>query len=297
MLARLHALPGKRPDDAAPWSHFLRQTRPRLEREAERIALTCGRLYQSVDALARLAPAQPEARREAHALLARVCAAAFGWLVGCAPEPSAADAPPSGGALGTLYEAKVRLWGCFLLAQWCEALTLGLAEMNAMLMESVDIRATHSWSVPAARALGALCALGPLTLAGDPNGTWLRELEACGADVVAHDARAGAPAPARALVAIWSDANGRGSAGLDLVRAFEGSTLATIGEWEGRTYGAYADGLEPRGQSFSAECQAFVAGAYELRAETALPNWPLAKDALLVWERKEQSSRPGTVVP
>lgn len=280
---RMHRLPGRRPHEASPWLTLLRASRPRLERLRAEVAATCARLVGAVELCASLSAA---AGLEAHLLLARFCASAFGWLMGCAPEPEerAQAAPASGSAYGQVYASKVQLWGCFLLAQWTEATTLGLAELNAMLMESVDIRSRFSWSVPSARALELLCSLGPLSLSGDANGTWLSELRARGADVESLEPAA-QPSSSRALVVCWPDARGAGLSGLETIRAFGGAVLATLGEWRGRTYGAYADGLGEHGQSFSAECQRHVTDAFGLRAEAPLPNWPLARDALLVWER------------
>jgi hypothetical protein len=192
------------------------------------------------------------------------------------------------GEYGRGFEEKVMLWGSFLLAQWAEAMTFGLAEMNSMLMESVDIRSRHSWSVPAQGALAALSGLGShgaLALAGDGNHVWRDALRARGADVEEHEPHA-EPRQARALVVIWPDPQGAGAAGLELVQGFRGQTLVTMGEWAGRTYGAYADGLGSHGQSFSAECQAHVEATYELKGETPLPTWPLARDSLRVWSRR-----------
>lgn len=283
-VARMHRLPGKRADEASPWVSLLRACRPRLDRLSAEVGGTCARLLSALELAASLSD---EAAEEAHLLLARFCASAFGWLMNCAPEPQGRPAalPAAGCAYAEEYRGKVRLWGCFLLAQWTEATTLGMAELNAMLMESVDIRSRHSWSVPSDAALSELCALGPLSLAGDRNGTWLAQLRQRGADVEPLEPGA-KPSGGRTLVLCWPDAKGEGPAGLDAVRGYDGRVLATLGEWRGHTYGAFADGLREHGQSFSAECQLHVGDAFELRSVTPLPNWPLARDALLVWDRR-----------
>ncbi|KAG8470428.1 hypothetical protein KFE25_008849 [Diacronema lutheri] len=288
-LQRMHTLPGKKADEASPWGRLLRTSRPRLDKMSSQVGVTTARLLAAVEA-ASSHPAAPTAgcALEAHLLLAHVCSSSFGWLMGCAPEPRAPAyaAPLCAGSYAALFAAKVRLWGCFLLAQWAEATTLGLSELNAMLMESVDLRSRHAWSVPSVRALGVLGTLGPLALAGDANGTWLAELRARGVDVEPSELAA-RPDDGRALVVCWADVRGVGAVGVELVRAFGGRVLATIGEWRGHTYGAYSDGLGEHGQSFSTECQRLVEETFELREHTQLPNWPLMRDALLIWERRD----------
>ena len=89
----------------------------------------------------------------------------------------------------------------------------------------------------------------------------------------------------RTLLLMWPDYGGRGGYGCACLEAYDGSTLALVGEWSGRSLGAYAPGLPETGQSFSAAFQAQVEAEFELESVTRLPNWPYFYDCLMIWRR------------
>ena len=91
----------------------------------------------------------------------------------------------------------------------------------------------------------------------------------------------------RALMLAWPDYLGRGTYSLACLEAYRGDTLVLLGEWRGRTFGAYTQGIPETGQSFSAEMQAAVEEAFELERTVRLPNWPCYLDTLMVWRRKK----------
>ena len=92
--------------------------------------------------------------------------------------------------------------------------------------------------------------------------------------------------PDRTLVLMWPDYHGHGSYGLACLRQYAGARLALVGEWRGRTFGAYTAGIPETGQSFSAEFQAAVEAEFQLEQNIRLPNWPYYLDTLMVWRRK-----------
>lgn len=101
----------------------------------------------------------------------------------------------------------------------------------------------------------------------------------------------GLSASCKALVLMWPDYGGCGTFGLECVRRWtlegNGQRLVCVGEWGGGgTLGAFATGLQTEGQSFSAACQRFVEDNFRLVQTRALPNWPLALDAVRVFERR-----------
>ena len=219
-----------------------------------------------------------------------------------------------------VFVSKMDLWGSYLLAQWGTAKALGVSDCNAMQAETISIRTATAWSVPTHEALDALAALSPLVEIGAGNGHWASLLRRRGADIVAFDtprwdeafAAAGAasggdelmgereagvtqeggPEQAaahanRTLVLMWPDYHGHGSYGLSCLTQYTGERLALVGEWRGRTFGAYTQGIPETGQSFSAEMQAAVEEAFELERTVRLPNWPCYLDTLMVWRRKK----------
>ena len=64
--------------------------------------------------------------------------------------------------------------------------------------------------------------------------------------------------PDRTLVLMWPDYQGAGTFGLQCLENFSGDYLVLVGEWQGRTYGGYREGLKDHGQSFSSEFQSAV---------------------------------------
>ena len=90
----------------------------------------------------------------------------------------------------------------------------------------------------------------------------------------------------RTLVLMWPDYHGHGSYGLACLRQYAGARLALVGEWRGRTFGAYTAGIPETGQSFSAEFQTAVEAEFQLEQNIRLPNWPYYLDTLMVWRRK-----------
>ena len=107
----------------------------------------------------------------------------------------------------------------------------------------------------------------------------------------------------RTLVLMNPDYGGRGTFGLACVQAFDGEHVITVGEWAPNcTYGAYADAAHEdgtslvdatgsatrppaHGQSFSAECQAYVEEHFDAVNVIRLPSWPMFCDVLVVWRR------------
>eukprot|EP00960_Hanusia_phi_P047034 758184-Hanusia_phi.AAC.12 len=59
----------------------------------------------------------------------------------------------------------------------------------------------------------------------------------------------------RTLVLMWPDFLGKGSFGLQALEEYAGEFLILVGEWKGRTWGAYTPELDDHGQSFSQEFQ------------------------------------------
>jgi len=106
-----------------------------------------------------------------------------------------------GEGLLDIYCSKLRMWSCYLLAQWGVARTLSLEAVNTMQQEAVGIRNAHAWSVPCEAALELISAQSPLLELGAGNGLWARLLRERGADVLAFDTRR------------WSDAYARGGGG------------------------------------------------------------------------------------
>ena len=66
-----------------------------------------------------------------------------------------------------------------------------------------------------------------------------------------------------------------------------GQVLLLVGEWAGRTFGEYREGLPTTGQSFSAAFQAAVEAEFELLRVVRLPTWPYFLDTLMVWTRRQ----------
>ena len=236
--------------------------------------------------------------------------------------PLALAAPPPGldaPALAylSLYVEKMRLWGAYLAGQWGVAKALSTSDASTMNAEAVAIRNAHAWSVPTAAALDALAARAPLVEVGAGNGLWARELWRRGVDLVAYDTKQfsrdygdgtdgalmgdrddgvveGGPEraaahPERTLVLMWPDYEGRGGYGLACIEAYiraGGERLVLVGEWRGATFGACTEGIGDHGQSFSAEVQAAVEGAFEVEEVVRLPNWPLFLDVCVAWRRR-----------
>jgi len=241
-------------------------------------------------------------------------------MLATTPAEGAAEGAAEELSLLKVFVSKMDLWGSYLLAQWGTAKALGVSDCNAMQAETISIRTATAWSVPTHEALDALAALSPLVEIGAGNGHWASLLRRRGADIVAFDtprwdeafAAAGAasggdelmgereagvtqeggPEQAaahanRTLVLMWPDYHGHGSYGLSCLTQYTGERLALVGEWRGRTFGAYTQGIPETGQSFSAEMQAAVEEAFELERTVRLPNWPCYLDTLMVWRRKK----------
>ena len=235
--------------------------------------------------------------------------------------PLALAAPPPGldaPALAylSLYVEKMRLWGAYLAGQWGVAKALSTSDASTMNAEAVAIRNAHAWSVPTAAALDALAARAPRR-----GG---RGQRAVGAGVVAPRrrprrlryeavqprvrrrhrrrvdgrsrrrrrrgrARAGGGASRAHARADVARLRGRGGYGLACIEAYiraGGERLVLVGEWRGATFGACTDGIGDHGQSFSAEVQAAVEGAFEVEEVVRLPNWPLFLDVCVAWRRR-----------
>lgn len=64
--------------------------------------------------------------------------------------------------------------------------------------------------------------------------------------------------PDRTLVLMWPDYQGSGTFGVECLQRYAGDYLILVGEWVGRTFGAYREGLPNHGQSFSCDFQAAV---------------------------------------
>ena len=90
----------------------------------------------------------------------------------------------------------------------------------------------------------------------------------------------------RTLVLMWPDYHGHGTYGLACLQQYAGTRLALVGEWRGRTFGAYTAGIPATGQSFSLEFQQAVEADFELEQIVRLPNWPFYLDTLMVWRRR-----------
>eukprot|EP01065_Artemidia_motanka_P051346 TRINITY_DN903_c0_g1_i1.p1 TRINITY_DN903_c0_g1~~TRINITY_DN903_c0_g1_i1.p1 ORF type:complete len:830 (+),score=307.04 TRINITY_DN903_c0_g1_i1:40-2529(+) len=191
--------------------------------------------------------------------------------------------------------------------------------LNSVTEEAMELRRRWAWSVPTDEALEALRDLSPLVEVGAGSGYWASLLRAAGADVVAYDssrdwradlnslpqegAKAacdqyvegataeGGPEAAqqhrdRALVLMWPDFRGDGSFATEALRHYKGDTLVLVGEWQGCSFGPYAAGLSPAGQSLSADAQHRVAADFDRVRCVPLPRWPLHVDCLTVWKRR-----------
>ena len=86
---------------------------------------------------------------------------------------------------------------------------------------------------------------------------------------------------------MWPDYHGHGTYGLSCLQQYAGARLALVGEWRGRTFGAYTPGIPATGQSFSLEFQQAVEADFELEQIIRLPNWPFYLDTLMVWRRRD----------
>ena len=139
---------------------------------------------------------------------------------------------------------------------------------------------TSRWSDDYVAAGGA----APAAAAGEPL---MGERDAC---VVEGSPEEAARHTERTLVLMWPDYHGHGTYGLACLQRYAGERLALVGEWRGRTFGAYTAGIPATGQSFSLEFQQAVEKDFELEQVVQLPNWPFYLDTLMVWRR-----RAGTV--
>ena len=218
---------------------------------------------------------------------------------------------------------KTSMWSAYMLSQWGVVRAISVTDTNTMSQEASSLRSQWAWSVPTAEALAAIARHSPLIEIGAGNGHWAALLRARGADVLAYDepcwaaayaagaaggaeatpagtplmgereagVLAGGPEQAaghagRALMLAWPDYAGRGSYGTQCLAAYTGDTLVLLGEWTGRTLGAYADGLGEHGQSFSIEFQRRVEADWVLVEQMRLPSWPYFVDSLHVWKRR-----------
>jgi len=195
-----------------------------------------------------------------------------------------------------------------------------LATFNNYTQASLDLRRRYAWSIPTEEALRGIAALGPLLEIGCGTGYWASLLRSRGADIKCFNSSAwvsefnekesgelgqcglsesetfgevlagGAEVigqhHGRTLILMWPDYFGRGGFGLKCLEAYEGEYLVLVGEWQGRTFGSYSDGLEAHGQSFALEFQHEVAAVYHEHAVFRLPNWPLFADCAVVYKRK-----------
>ena len=224
------------------------------------------------------------------------------------------------------YVSLCRRTAALLLGQMKVCECPSLDSFNEFSRDSLALRRAYACSTPTEAALRALAALGPLLEVGGGSGYWASLLRARGADVKCFNSAAWEPAynageagedghcgradagvfgdvlpggpevirehADRTLVLMWPDHRGKGSFGVKCLEEYEGETLVLVGEWRGRTFGAYAAGLDDHGQSFSPEFQAQVAGAYDEQEVYRLPNWPLFLDCVMVYKRKSAGAEP-----
>ncbi|CAE8601529.1 unnamed protein product [Polarella glacialis] len=221
--------------------------------------------------------------------------------------------------LFALYSEKMRLWGSWFAAQWAHCSAVRLSEFSCIGQEQVQIRNQNSWSIPTEEALQVLAAHQPLLEVGSGTGYWAKLLQKRGVDLVAFDTSKFEPAfnaqakieagkelvreyypsgvqpggpevvekyPDRTLVLMWADYMGWGTYGLQCLQGFKGQHLILVGEWRTATFGDYAPGMSEHGQSFSLELQQFVEECFTLVQTVTLPNWPLALDKLMLWQRR-----------
>ena len=202
---------------------------------------------------------------------------------------------------------------------------LPLQLVNDFGRRSLSLRRQWAWSIPNTTALDALQELSPLLEVGSGTGYWASLLHSRGVPITAYDSSTtwlpefntfedgsqcavpttyftslpGGPEAAgkaehqdKTLVLMWPDFMGSGTFGLEALKHYKGKTLALVGEWAGATYGVYAEGLQPSGQSFSPLCQQYVEHHFELLRCVPLPNWPLCGDSLRIYRRKEAPITP-----
>ena len=145
----------------------------------------------------------------------------------------------------------------------------------------------YSWAVPSSEAIAEIAQYTPLIELGAGSGYWAWLLRQAGADVIALDTLTAAPPywtpvlkgdasslgdnPGRALFLCWPPSDSPMAA--QALQSFPGSTVISVGEWEGRT----AD----------AEFQRLLRQDWELIRQMGLPKWPGFRDELRIFRRRE----------
>lgn len=85
----------------------------------------------------------------------------------------------------------------------------------------------------------------------------------------------------RSLMLSWPDANCKGSFAYDAVQNYGGKIVIYIGEIRGNSW------YREYGHTSSEEFQSFLFENFTLLHDIKLPFWPLHRDKLTVWMRKE----------
>eukprot|EP01064_Diplonema_japonicum_P021236 TRINITY_DN30785_c0_g1_i1.p1 TRINITY_DN30785_c0_g1~~TRINITY_DN30785_c0_g1_i1.p1 ORF type:complete len:770 (+),score=194.99 TRINITY_DN30785_c0_g1_i1:43-2352(+) len=192
-----------------------------------------------------------------------------------------------------------------------------VAAMNEFTKKSLEMKRKFAWSIPNKPALAELTKHAPLIEIGGGTGYWAGLLQDNGVDIHCYDCsedwvseynesetgdacnvlatygtiKKGGPGVAagtdRTLVLMWPDFMGKGTFGLECLKNYTNDTLILIGEWADSTFGVYTPTLQPTGQSFSPAFQYYVSQHFEEVTRVPLPNWPLYKDVLMVFKRRE----------
>ncbi len=86
---------------------------------------------------------------------------------------------------------------------------------------------------------------------------------------------------------MWADYMGFGTYGLECLEGYSGEHLILVGEWrDAGTFGAFAPGVSPNGQSFSIEFQRVVEDGFDLHRTVPLPRWPMSLDSVRLFRRR-----------
>ena len=76
---------------------------------------------------------------------------------------------------------------------------------------------------------------------------------------------------------------------LECLKGYKDAVLILLGEWhEAGTFGSFAPGMSPNGQSFSLEFQQAVEEDLELLKTLRLPNWTMSLDSVRLFRRKDK---------
>eukprot|EP00755_Sulcionema_specki_P003899 Sspe_Gene.3953::Locus_1320_Transcript_1_1_Confidence_1.000_Length_2410::g.3953::m.3953 len=296
---------------SSPWRHLLVQGDE-------------ARHHDTKAPLTVFAPDDAEAVHQAHYL----CTVVYLWLVDKtatdpAPPPPFETNDPN--PFLKEFIAAVCRWGSVLRGQ----LPLpSMKDLNAFSRESMAMRRKWAWSIPTREALDLMAQHSPLVEVGAGGGYWAKQLSEMGCDIEAWDTsgewnagwnavasggeglagterwfegmKVGGPevvrsAGSRTLLLMWPDYLGEGTYGMECVEGYSGEVLLLVGEWRDSTLGSYEGTIPPTGQSFSVTMQHYVETHFTLEKTATLPNFPLYKDRVMVWRRKECPSSPDRV--